>query len=123
MASAAEPPGGGFIQNPLLSPAPSTSTATPSSLPKPRAHPLRAGSLKETTVINHVDKVLLSVNRRHAKKFSSAYDYQSQQASERGYESFKEVAKDLDGLIDVLWVSGTRMSSSFLLSLHFMSVI
>ncbi|OJJ34356.1 hypothetical protein ASPWEDRAFT_42339 [Aspergillus wentii DTO 134E9] len=100
---------GGFIQ-PLPSPAPSSlsaSTVTPSTLPKPRTHPLKAGSMKETTVINHIDKNILSINRRHAKKFSSSYEDQNQQASERGYESFNEVAKDIEALVDVLWVSGT----------------
>jgi hypothetical protein len=68
--------------------------------------------MKETTVINHVDKTLLMINRRHAKKFSSAFDDQNQQESERGYESFKEVVKDIEGVVDVLWVSGTRMYPS-----------
>ena len=103
------PESGGFIQPSLSSPAPSASTATPSILPRPRLHPLKAGSTKETTVINHVDKTILIINRRHAKKFSSAFDDQAQQESERGYESFKEVAKDIEGLVDVLWVTGTRM--------------
>ena len=102
---------GEFMQPSLPSPAPSSSTATPSILPKQRSHPLRPGSTKETTVINHVDRVILTINRRHAKKFSSAYEDPSQPASqtERGYESFQEVAKDIEGLVDVLWVSGTRM--------------
>lgn len=76
--------------------------------------------MKETTVINHLDKSILAVNRRHAKKFSSAYegaDAQGQgqgqqgQGSERGYESFKELVRDVEGLVDVIWVSGTRMFS------------
>ncbi|RHZ66939.1 hypothetical protein CDV55_102644 [Aspergillus turcosus] len=112
MASTAPdgPGAGGFIQPSLPSPAPSSmssSTATPTALPKPRSHPLKAGSMKETTVINHIDTQLLRINRRHAKKFSSTYDDQSQQDPERGYESFQEVARDIEGLLDVLWVSGT----------------
>lgn len=27
----------------------------------------------------------------------------------KGYHSFKEVAKDIDALVDLVWVSGTRM--------------
>ncbi|EAW20961.1 general transcription factor IIH subunit TFB6 family [Aspergillus fischeri NRRL 181] len=108
--TAADGPGpGGFMQSSIPSPAPSSmssSTATP-VLPKPRSHPLKAGSMKETTVINHIDTQVLKINRRHAKKFSSTYDDQSHQDPERGYESFQEVAKDIEGLIDVLWVSGT----------------
>ncbi|PTU22189.1 hypothetical protein P175DRAFT_0457641, partial [Aspergillus ochraceoroseus IBT 24754] len=140
MATASEPFGGagagagagGFMHSSALSPAPSTSTVTPSLLPKPRSHPLRAGSIKETTVINHIDKTILSINRRHAKKFSAAFDddshqhqqHQQQQAgaplpaSEKGYESFKEVAKDVESLVDVLWVSGTpSLQIPYLISL------
>ena len=74
--------------------------------------------MKETTVINHLDKSILAVNRRHAKKFSSAYEganaqaqgqTQQGQGSERGYESFKELVREVEGLVDVVWVGGTRM--------------
>lgn len=59
----------------------------------------------------------MTINRRHAKKFSSAYEDPSQPGSqtERGYESFGEVVKDIEGLVDVLWVSGTRMFNLALL--------
>lgn len=80
--------------------------------------------MKETTVINHLDKSILGINRRHAKKFSSTYGPQGANAQggegqdegeggekERGYESFKEMVRDIEGLVDVVWVSGTRMSS------------
>ncbi|KAL2824762.1 hypothetical protein BDW59DRAFT_147033 [Aspergillus cavernicola] len=126
--------GGGFMQPSALSPAPSTSTVMPSHLPKQRSHPLRPGSMKETTVINHVDKTILAINRRHAKKFSSAFEKQTSSSSstllssqaasetegdrERGYESFKEVARDVEGLIDLLWVSGTpSLQIPYLISL------
>ncbi|KAI9372034.1 hypothetical protein BJX61DRAFT_472014 [Aspergillus egyptiacus] len=151
MASATAPSGGGgFMQPSTLSPAFSTSTVTPSHLPKQRSHPLRAGSMKETTVINHVDKTILAINRRHAKKFSSAFDQpqpepkakaglgqqdgngieglsreaeisngdRAEGEKERGYESFKEVARDIESLIDVLWVSGTpSLQIPYLISL------
>ncbi|OJJ54049.1 hypothetical protein ASPSYDRAFT_120658, partial [Aspergillus sydowii CBS 593.65] len=120
--------GGGFMEGSVLSPTPSTSTVTPSMLPKQRSHPLRAGSMKETTVINHVDKAILAINRRHAKKFSSVFEQpqehgrsgagttstagsgkgdEGEKSGERGYESFKEVVKDVEAIVDVLWVSGT----------------
>lgn len=51
----------------------------------------------------------MTVNRRHAKKFSSAIGEQDIPEAERGYESFKEVVKDLEAIVDVIWVSGTRM--------------
>lgn len=69
-------------------------------------------------MINHLDRCLLGVNRRHAKKFSRVYEGESWdrdgqdegegQGGERGYESFKEMGRDIEGLIDVVWVSGTR---------------
>ncbi|KAJ9305554.1 hypothetical protein C8Q69DRAFT_476912 [Paecilomyces variotii] len=114
-------PPGGFIHPSLPSPAPSsfsTSTATPSSLPRQRAHPLKAGSIKETALINHIDKSILTVNRRHAKKFSSAIGEQDIPEAERGYESFKEVVKDLEAIIDIVWVSGTpSLQIPYLISL------
>ncbi|OJZ81453.1 hypothetical protein ASPFODRAFT_145810 [Aspergillus luchuensis CBS 106.47] len=143
--------GGGFLPPTLPSPAPSTPRpSTPSLLPKPRTHPLRAGSAKEATVINHIDTTLLRISRRHAKKFSSAYykpndddddddaGFNSNNATGyspesfearrggndggegdvQGYESFKEVARDLEGLVDVLWVSGTpSLQIPYLISL------
>ncbi|GFN13927.1 hypothetical protein AtubIFM55763_009954 [Aspergillus tubingensis] len=133
---------GGFLPPTLPSPAPSTPRpSTPSLLPKPRTHPLRAGSAKEATVINHIDTTLLKISRRHAKKFSSAYykptddgdgfnsnargyspeSFEPRREGEgevQGYESFKEVARDLEGLVDVLWVSGTpSLQIPYLISL------
>jgi hypothetical protein len=58
--------------------------------------------------------MILTINRRHAKKFSSAFDDQAQPESEKGYESFKEVAKDIEVLVDILWVTGTRMFICYL---------
>ncbi|RDW61252.1 general transcription factor IIH subunit TFB6 family [Aspergillus mulundensis] len=133
--NSASPGGGGFMQPSALSPAPSTSTVTPSVLPKQRTHPIRSGSIKEATVINHVDKTILTINRRHAKKFSSVFEQQQTQQNitasaavgnkggtkedkERGYESFKEVVKDIEGVLDVLWVSGTpSLQIPYLISL------
>lgn len=71
--------------------------------------------MKETTLINHIDKSILKVNRRHAKKFGSRLGTQDQSEAEteRGYESFKEVVKDIENIVDVVWVSGTRMSLLF----------
>ncbi|KAL6230083.1 hypothetical protein BDW75DRAFT_223577 [Aspergillus navahoensis] len=129
---------GGFMQPSAPSPAPSASTATPSVLPKQRMHPIRPGSTKESTVINHIDKTILAINRRHAKKFSSVFERQPTQQNgngtytnsasdrgrevegdgERGYESFKEVVKDIEGVVDVLWVSGTpSLQIPYLISL------
>ncbi|KAK2762356.1 hypothetical protein FQN53_007574 [Emmonsiellopsis sp. PD_33] len=105
--------GGGFIPP---SPAPSSTTTTTTTttltprLPQQRKHPLRPGSAKETAVINFVDSHLLAINRRHAKKFSSAFaDDENDDDNDdddggggRGYESFKEVARDVEAIVDVL---------------------
>ncbi|PWY77120.1 hypothetical protein BO70DRAFT_398009 [Aspergillus heteromorphus CBS 117.55] len=103
---------GGFLPSPA--PSPSTTITTTSLLPTPRSQPLRRGSKNENTVISYIDKSLLSITRRHAKKFSSAFDADGEAAGEtgeeeegRGYESFAEVARDMESVVDVLWVSGT----------------
>lgn len=118
--------GGGFLNPTLSSPAPSTatnaishSTTTPSHLPRQRMHPLKSGGVKESSLINYVDGKILRINRRHAKKFSSVIEDQKDadggdedkdEEETKGYESFKEVAKDIEEVIDVVWVSGTRES-------------
>lgn len=62
-------------------------------------------------MINYVDSHILAINRRHAKKFSGSFADQNE--AERGYENFREVAKDIEAIIDVLWVSATRKFSIF----------
>ncbi|EEP77260.1 predicted protein [Uncinocarpus reesii 1704] len=97
---------GGFS---LPSPAPSSalSTATVSyPLPQQRLHPLKPGSNKELAVISYVDSHILKINRRHAKKFSGSFA--GEKDEDKGYERFREVAKDIEAAIDVLWVCGTR---------------
>ncbi|PWY78147.1 hypothetical protein BO94DRAFT_559009 [Aspergillus sclerotioniger CBS 115572] len=111
--------GGGFLPSPTPSTTITTTTGTASSLlPQPRSHPLRPGSAKEATVINYVDTTLLRIARRHAKKFSGAFTDPSLPESERGYESFQEIARDLEAVVDVLWVSGTpSLQIPYLISL------
>lgn len=99
---------GGFITATLPSPAPSNSTrsSTTSNLPHPRSHPLRAGSAKEETARRYVEGRLLHISRRYTKKFQLADPAEDV----HGYESMNEAAKDLGEVVDVLWLSGTRMS-------------
>ncbi|PYH88828.1 hypothetical protein BO71DRAFT_338011 [Aspergillus ellipticus CBS 707.79] len=116
--------GGGFLPSPAPSPS-ATPATTPSLLPTPRTHPLNPGSKKETTVINYIDKSLLTITRRHAKKFSSAFNADGKAVGEEqeneggeGYESFAEVARDMESVVDVLWVSGTpSLQIPYLISL------
>lgn len=66
-------------------------------------------------MINHLDAGVLRVQRRHAKKFSGGYGgNQGGQHEEdvEGYYSFKEMAGDIEALVNVVWVSGTRMYTS-----------
>ncbi|KAF3761070.1 hypothetical protein M406DRAFT_267358 [Cryphonectria parasitica EP155] len=103
MADASLP--GGFLPHKSLpSPAPSGASTRPTSgLPHPRSHPLRAGSAKEEKVRSYVENQLMSINRRFVKKFETpgAGD------DVVGYKNLGELCKDVEGLLDVLWLSGT----------------
>lgn len=119
MNALSNPPPGGFIPTTLPSPPPSTITSprqNPSTLlPHPRAHPLKSGSAKESGLISFVDQGILNVARRYAKRFSARLEdgpvepgVDADAAAGLGYEEFGEVARDLEELVDVVWVSGTR---------------
>ncbi|KAI9825046.1 MAG: hypothetical protein M1826_007124 [Phylliscum demangeonii] len=90
---------------------PPTPTPTPTAaLPRPRTRPLRAGGAKETAFIQHVDRALLAISRKYAKKFSNMDD--------DGYDGFREVARDMERVVDVVWLSGTpSLQTPYLLSL------
>ena len=110
MAEDAAP--GGFFHSILPSPPLSTagSDTTPSTLlPRPRATPLKPGSQKQSGLINYVDTRLLHISRRYEKRCSSEHEPSDSRAeNSRGYLSFTEMAKDLEAVIDVIWMSGTR---------------
>jgi len=113
MTSASERPGpGGFLQPTLPSPPPSSATSAStasSALPRPRNTPLKPGSGKESSFIDYVDNKLLGVSRRYEKRYNANFEDQTTSGiEERGYESFGQVAKDLENVVDVVWVSGTR---------------
>ncbi|CAG8953302.1 hypothetical protein HYFRA_00003509 [Hymenoscyphus fraxineus] len=93
---------GGFLHS-LPSPAPSNiSTTSTSSLPHPRARPLRPGSEKEDATRRYIDNVLMKIARRYAKKFLPPEGDELV-----GYTSMSDVARDLSSVVDVLWISGT----------------
>ncbi|KAE8452743.1 hypothetical protein EG329_013015 [Mollisiaceae sp. DMI_Dod_QoI] len=98
---------GGFIIPSLPSPSPSnaSTSSTSSNLPHPRSHPLKAGSAKEDAARRYVEGRLLHISRRYAKKFQPLSENESTEL--KGYESMKEVAKDLGEIVDVVWLSGT----------------
>ncbi|KAH8887851.1 hypothetical protein GQ53DRAFT_692545 [Thozetella sp. PMI_491] len=105
MAESMETSGpGGFLpptpQSPALSAASSRSIA---GLPHPRARPLRPGSIKEDRVRNYVSDRMLHISRRYVKKFGIP-----EEGDEViGYRSMAELCKDLEEMINIIWLSGT----------------
>jgi Subunit 11 of the general transcription factor TFIIH len=107
---------GGFIhssiaQHPsLLSPPPSsaastTTTIQPHVLPQTRKKPLPSGSAKEIDLICYVDKTLTHISRKHALRLD---EWAQQHEPDAGYTSFTEAAKDIQDVVDMIWISGTR---------------
>ena len=106
---ASEP--GGFLHPTLPSPPPSvvSTSTTPSSLPQSRTHPLLPGSSKESNFLEYVERRLLEISGRYEKRFNvGMQESQIPGAERKGYERFGEVAKDIEDVVDVVWVSGTR---------------
>ncbi|KAL2130714.1 hypothetical protein VTI74DRAFT_6043 [Chaetomium olivicolor] len=104
--------GGGFMAHSLPSPAPSSTSTVRSiaGLPHPRAHALRPGSAKEDQVRHFVSGRLLHISRRFVKKAGMAApgaDELQVDDDIEGYKSMGELCKDLDGLINIVWLSGT----------------
>ena len=97
---------GGFLPPSLPSPAYSnvSNNSTSSKLPHPRSHPLRAGSAKEEAARRYIEGRLLHISRRYTKKFQPPEEGEDV----HGYESMVDVSKDLNEVVDVLWLSGTR---------------
>ena len=94
-------------------PTPPASSATPSHhpspLPQPRRQPLKPGGVKESALIRYLDNAVNNVqknvdNRVHKQKVEDG----GIGGTGEGYRAFWEAAKDLDGIIDVVWVSGSR---------------
>ncbi|KAK4119233.1 hypothetical protein N657DRAFT_684571 [Parathielavia appendiculata] len=107
---------GGFMPPSMPSPAPSTSTVrSVAGLPHPRAHALRPGSAKEDQVRHFVASRMEHITRRFVKKQGNAPP-----GSEdvQGYKTMAELCKDLEGVIDIIWLSGTpSLQVPFLLNI------
>lgn len=84
----------------------------PSPLPKPRRHPLRPGGPKETGLIAYLDHGINNVQKRVHNRINKTKGSPRSEGEEEGYRTFREAAKDLDGILDVIWVSGSRKSLS-----------
>jgi hypothetical protein len=96
-------------------PTPPASSVAPSHhpcpLPQPRKTPLKPGGVKESELINYLDHNITTIKHRWAKRmFKDDEGGPAMHAAnnEKGYRTFKQAAKDLDGLVDVVWVSGSR---------------
>ncbi|EJT72873.1 hypothetical protein GGTG_09725 [Gaeumannomyces tritici R3-111a-1] len=96
-------PGGFFPPGALPSPAPSSlSTTSAAGLPRPRATPLRPGSIKENNVRRFMERQLLSIGARAIKR--SAAD---EPGIVPGFRSMGELCKELDVILNLLWQTGT----------------
>ncbi|KLU83700.1 hypothetical protein MAPG_02751 [Magnaporthiopsis poae ATCC 64411] len=96
-------PGGFFPPETLPSPAPSSlSTASVAGLPRPRATPLRPGSIKEDNVRRFIERQLLSIGARALKKAAP-----EEPGIVPGFRSMGELCKELDVILNLLWQTGT----------------
>ncbi|KAJ4357604.1 uncharacterized protein N0V89_002180 [Didymosphaeria variabile] len=93
------PPESSFA--PSVQTAPSVHNATP--LPRARNHPLPSGGQKEASLIFYLDRALENVGKRATNKHVK----ELLPGEVAGYKSIAEVVKDLDPLVDVVWVSST----------------
>jgi hypothetical protein len=62
-------------------------------------------------VRRYVEDRLLNTSRRYVKKFGNP----DPKDTVVGFNSFGEVCRELDGIVNVLWLSGTR---KFTYSIH-----
>jgi hypothetical protein len=101
--------------DPVELPTPPASSATasqhPSPLPQPRRRPLQPGGTKESELIRYLDHGVNQIQKRVDNRITNRKEKPPIDHAD-GYRAFWEVAKDLDGLVDVVWVSGSRMSIS-----------
>ena len=93
-------------------PTPPASSVAPSQhaspLPQPRKHPLKPGGPRESDLIRYLDHGVNRIQKRVDNRMTNR-KLKPVPGEEEGYKAFWEVAKDLDGLVDVVWVSGSRM--------------
>lgn len=113
---------GGFLPPTLPSP-PASSVNSPapafSILPTPRTRPLRPGSSKESDLINYIEQKLLAISRHYENRFTSALSgEENPDVDGRGYKDIGEQVRDLDPVVDVIWISGTpSLQITFLLTI------
>ena len=72
---------------------------------------MKSGSPKESAFINYADEKILGITRRYAKRVGEDMDDEEVSADAknvRGYREFEQVAVDVDAMVNIVWVSGTR---------------
>ncbi|KAJ5806909.1 hypothetical protein N7474_010501 [Penicillium riverlandense] len=80
--------------------------AKPISLPPQREQPIPAGSDEETQTRNRLEKEIEKVIYR-ASKTRLGIRVPNAPPSQRAYETYKELALDMDKVIDKIWACGT----------------
>ncbi|KAF4450641.1 meiotic recombination protein dmc1 [Fusarium austroafricanum] len=106
------PEAGGGLPSP--SPSSASSFSNVQGLPAPRSKALKPNSSKEFMVRRYAEEQLLLATRRYVKKFGQPEPGDTVV----GYTRFGEVCRDLDGIVNILWKSGTpTLQIPFLLRL------
>ena len=89
-------------------PTPPASSVAPSihgpPLPRPRKHPLPPGGAKESSLIFYLENALTNISKRVQNRHVN----ELLRGELKGYPTFVEYAKDIDGLVDVIWVTNSR---------------
>ncbi|KAF1851390.1 uncharacterized protein K460DRAFT_253869, partial [Cucurbitaria berberidis CBS 394.84] len=93
-----------------------------SPLPQPRRHPLKPGGPKESELIRYLDHAINSIQKRVDNRVTHK-QVKPAPGQEEGYSAFWQAAKDVDGLVDVVWVSGSpNLQIPYLLNLAVLTV-
>ncbi|CAI6339673.1 unnamed protein product [Periconia digitata] len=93
-------------------PTPPASSIAASPLPQPRRRPLTRGSPKESQLISYLDKSLNDIRKKIDNR-----------GVETGYISFSQIARDIEGIVDVVWVSGSpTLQTPYLLTISTLTI-
>jgi hypothetical protein len=73
---------------------------------------LRPGGSKESELIRYLDHGINGIQKRVDNRVVNRKT-QPAPGEDGGYSAYYEVAKDVDALVDVVWVSGSRKTSNY----------
>ncbi|KAJ5180817.1 hypothetical protein N7492_004027 [Penicillium capsulatum] len=76
------------------------------TLPQQRNEPLALGSNEETRLRNRLSEGIDQINYREMRT-RMGMDTPDTPAAERGYESFSQLCREVEALVDLLWASAT----------------